>query len=76
VYFTINQPTPLNPAHHPQFQPILYAASLVIPIVNLGQGGIWELTPADQWAAATLTALGWIFATAAVAGITRVLTRT
>ena len=75
VYFTVNQPAPLDAAHHPSFQPVLYTANLVIPVIKLGQTGTWILTVTGQWVAATLTALGWIFATAAVAGITRVLTR-
>lgn len=75
VYFTINRPAALDPAQHPHYQPVLYAADLVIPIVDLGQAGIWAPIGAAQWVAAALTALGWILATAVVAGITRVLTR-
>ena len=41
VYFTINRPAALDPAQHPHYQPVLYAADLVIPIVDLGQAGIW-----------------------------------
>ena len=74
-YFAVNRPVPLDPAHHPPFEPILYAASLLIPLVNLGQANTWQLTGAGQWVSAILTGLGWIFATAAVAGVTRVLTR-
>ena len=76
AYFTINQPVPADPAHHPHYQPVLYAADLVIPVVNFGQSGAWLPTGAGQWVAAGLTAFGWIFATAVVAGVTRVLTRT
>lgn len=75
VYFTLNPPAPLYPAQHPQFQPVLYTANLIIPIVNLGQGGTWQLPATSQWVAAALTVLGWVFATAAVAGLTRVLSR-
>jgi hypothetical protein len=76
VYFTINRPVALDPTHPSHYQPVLYAADLVIPIVNLGQSDAWAPAGASQWIAAALTALGWILATAAVAGITRVLTRT
>ena len=75
VYFTINRPAPLNPAQHPHYQPVLYVANLLIPIVNLGQGNTWAPAGAAQWVAAALIAMGWILATAVVAGITRVLTR-
>ena len=76
VYFTFNRPAPLDPAQHPHYQPVLYAADLLIPIVNLGQTDTWAPTGAAQWIAATLTALGWILATAVIAGVTRALTRT
>jgi hypothetical protein len=66
----------LDPTQHPHYQPVLYAANLVISIVNLSQADIWAPAGAAQWVAAALTALCWILATAAVAGITRVLTRT
>ena len=75
VYFTVNRPAPIDPSHHPHYQPILYAADLVIPVVNLGQTGAWNPTGAAQWVAAALTVSGWILATAVVAGVTRVLAR-
>jgi hypothetical protein len=75
AYFTINRPALLDPLQHPHYQPILYAADLVIPIVNLGQADTWAPAGAAQWVAAALVALGWILATAVVAGITRVLAR-
>ena len=76
VYFTLNRPAPLDPTQHPHYQPVLYAADQLIPVVNLGQAGIWAPAGAAQWVAAALVALGWILVTAVVAGITRVLTRT
>lgn len=73
-YFAVNRPTLLDPVQHPHFQPLLYAADLVIPIVHLGQADTWAPAGAAQWVAAALIALGWLLATAVVAGITRVLT--
>ena len=75
VYFTVNRPAPLDPAHHPHYQPVLYAADLLIPIVNLGQSNTWAPAGPAQWVAGALIAMGWILATAVVAGITRILTR-
>jgi hypothetical protein len=75
VYFTLNRPAPIDPSHHPHYQPILYTADLVIPVVNLGQAGAWNPTGVAQWVAAALTASGWILATAVIAGMTRVLAR-
>lgn len=37
VYFTLNPPASLDPARHQQFQPVLYTANLVIPIVTLAR---------------------------------------
>jgi hypothetical protein len=74
-YFALYHPAPVDPVHHPHFQPILYAASLIIPVVNLGQNGSWNTAGGSQWIAAILIAMGWILATAVVAAITRVLTR-
>ena len=75
VYFTIYRPAPLNASQHAYFQPVLYSADLVIPIVNLGQSGSWSPAGFGQWVAAALVASGWVLATAVVAGLTRVLTR-
>ena len=75
VYFTINRPAPINPAQHPHYQPVLYTADLLIPLVNLGQSNVWAPAGAGQWVAAALVGLGWVLVTAVVAGITRVLAR-
>jgi hypothetical protein len=76
VYFTMNRPAALDPTQHPHYQPVLYAADLLIPLANLGQSDLWAPAGAAQWVAAALVALGWILATAVVAWITRALTRT
>jgi hypothetical protein len=75
LYFAVHQPTPVDPANHPHFQSVLYTASLIIPVVNLGENGAWNNSGLAQWIAALLIAMGWILATAVVAGATRVLTR-
>ncbi len=75
MYFTANRPAPVDPVHYPHYQPVLYAADLVIPIVNLGQAGVWAPAGAAQWVAAALVASGWILATSVIAGITRILAR-
>ena len=75
VYFTANRPAPVDPGHQPHYQPVLYTADLVVPIVNLDQTGAWKPTGTAQWVAAALVISGWILATAVVAGVTRVLAR-
>jgi hypothetical protein len=74
LYFTFNRPASLDPAMHPHYQPVLYTAELLIPIVNLGQSN-WAPAGASQWISVALIGLGWILVTAVVAGVTRVLTR-
>jgi hypothetical protein len=75
VYFTVNRLALLDPTQHPHHQPVPCAADLVIPIGN-SQAGTWAPAAAAQCVACALTGLGWIFATAVVAGTTRVLIRT
>ena len=75
VYFSFNRPASINPAQHPHYQPVLYTADLLIPLVNLGQSNVWAPAGAGQWVAAALVGLGWVLVTAVVAGITRVLVR-
>ena len=41
VYFTYNRPAPLDPAQHPHYQPVLYTADQLIPLVNLSQANVW-----------------------------------
>lgn len=74
VYFTFNRPASLDPAIHPHYQPVLYTAELLIPIVNLGQSN-WAPAGASQLISVVLIGLGWILVTSVVAGVTRVLTR-
>jgi hypothetical protein len=74
-FFALNPPAPVDPAHQPPYQPVLYTASLLIPLVNFGQGGVWRPAGAGQWVGAGLVTAGWVLATSVAAGITRVLTR-
>lgn len=60
------------PRDYPCFDPLIYSAETVLPLVRLGQTEYWR--PADarsryQWFVWTATALGWLFATLAVAGL-------
>jgi hypothetical protein len=59
---------------HPHWNAALYSASLVLPIVNLGQDG-WAPAGFSQWLSAGLVMTGWLLATTAVTGATRVLQR-
>ncbi|WP_141704189.1 hypothetical protein [Planobispora rosea] len=75
LFFTYHRPSPIKLGEHPPFQPVLYAADLLLPIVNLGQEGAFKHQGLAQVVAAVMVLLGWIFATAVIAGVTRVLSR-
>ena len=75
VYFTYNRPAPLDPAQHPHYQPVLYTADQLIPLVNLSGANVWAPGGISQWITFALVVLGWVLATAIVAGVTRVLAR-
>ncbi|MFK4036338.1 hypothetical protein ACI2LC_11125 [Nonomuraea wenchangensis] len=75
VFFTYHQPQPIKAGEHPAYQPVLYTADVLLPIINLGQESAFTHQGLAQWVASVLIVLGWMFATALVAGVTRVLTR-
>ncbi|MER6978859.1 oxidoreductase [Streptomyces carpinensis] len=66
---------PVTPGQHPQWNPALFALDLLLPVVDLGQAGQWQLTGGWQWLAAVLVLLGWTLATTVAAGATRLLRR-
>ena len=58
-----------------EFQPIVYAADALIPVVNLHQRDVWAAHDFAIWIAATLTLAGWVLTTAVVAALTGLLRR-
>jgi hypothetical protein len=60
---------------HPNFHPFLYAAELVLPIVNLGEREAWSPTHLAQAVAIIWVLLGWLFASALVAGLSGLVRR-
>ncbi|MFG2130345.1 oxidoreductase [Streptomyces sp. NPDC048751] len=66
---------PVNGDGHPPWNPALLALDLLLPVIDLGQVGQWELRGGWQWLAAALILLGWILATTVAAGATRLLRR-
>jgi hypothetical protein len=75
AWFAANPPTPIDEGQNPAFNPWLFAADTLLPIVNLGQDGYWRMDGASQWISSGLVAAGWILATTAAAGAARVLKR-
>jgi hypothetical protein len=66
---------PVQPGQHPPWNPALFALDLLLPVIDLGQVGVWQLRGGWQWLAAALVLLGWILATTVAAGATRLLRR-
>ncbi|MGC0318269.1 oxidoreductase [Kitasatospora acidiphila] len=74
LWFAWHQPEPMKHDEHPHWNAALYAASLVLPIVNFGQDG-WAPAGFSQWLSAALVVTGWVLASTVVTGATRVLQR-
>ncbi|MFJ3668448.1 oxidoreductase [Streptomyces sp. NPDC090106] len=66
---------PLRGAAGPQWNPALFALDLLLPVIDLGQAGAWQLRGGWQWLSAVVILLGWTLATTVAAGATRLLRR-
>ncbi|MFJ3301743.1 oxidoreductase [Streptomyces sp. NPDC086549] len=66
---------PMNPGGHPVWNPALFTLDLLLPVIDLGQVGQWQLRSGWQWLSAVMILLGWILATTVAAGATRLLRR-
>lgn len=75
IWFVYHRLPPLENDQNPVWQPVIYAADLLIPVVNLGQDGLWQASGPSAWVAGSLTAVGWLLLSTAAAGATRILTR-
>lgn len=68
-------PSPLKSGEHPDWNPALFALDLLLPVIDLGQAGSWQLHGGWQWLSTALVLLGWVLATTVAAGATRLLRR-
>lgn len=76
VYFAAHRtPPPADSGYRPHWNPALYALDLLLPVIDLGQDNAWREAGTAQWVASALTVLGWILATTAAAGASRLLRR-
>jgi len=75
LWFAGHRQVPLDTGQLPVWNPALLATDLLLPIVDLGQDKGWQMSGPSQWIGAALIAAGWILATTAAAGATRVLKR-
>jgi hypothetical protein len=57
------------------WNPVLYTLDLLVPIIDFGNKNRWQAPGASQWIASALIATGWVLATTAAAGLTRMLRR-
>ncbi len=77
VYFSAHPAPPAadSGGYAPHWSPALYALDLLLPVIDLGQDNAWRVSGAGQWVASSLTLLGWMLATTAAAGASRLLRR-
>ncbi|MEV7688565.1 oxidoreductase [Streptomyces bungoensis] len=66
---------PVDAGGHATWSPALFTLDLLLPVIDLGQVGEWQLEGAWQWLAAAMVLLGWVLATTVAAGATRLLRR-
>jgi hypothetical protein len=50
------------------FEPVIYTADALVPVLNLGQETAWNAHGAALWTTAALTVVGWLLTTALLAG--------
>ncbi|MFE9900381.1 oxidoreductase [Streptomyces achromogenes] len=66
---------PVNSGGHPAWSPALFTLDLLLPVIDLGQTGQWQLRGGWQWLATAMILAGWVLATTVAAGATRLLRR-
>ncbi|HET6500528.1 MAG TPA: oxidoreductase [Amycolatopsis sp.] len=58
-----------------EWNPVLYTADLLVPIVDFGNKGRWYMHGADKWVSDGFIAAGWVLATTVAAGAGRLIRR-
>ncbi|SFJ57558.1 oxidoreductase [Amycolatopsis sacchari] len=58
-----------------QWNPVLYTADLLVPIVDFGNKGRWYMHGMDKWVSSGFVAAGWVLATTVAAGAGRMIRR-
>ncbi|MFJ8096346.1 oxidoreductase [Streptomyces griseofuscus] len=66
---------PTNHDEHPYWSPALFTLDLLLPVIDLGQVGEWQLHGPWVWLSAAMILLGWVLATTVAAGASRLLRR-
>jgi hypothetical protein len=69
------RPSEINDGDSLIWNPVLYTLDLLVPIIDFGNKNRWQAPGTSQWIASALIATGWMLATTAAAGLTRMLRR-
>ena len=75
VYYSTVTPMRVDDQDTSVFNPVLYTADQLIPVVRFGQPEVWQFHGAAAVVGVVLTVLGWTLGIAIASGATRVLTR-
>jgi hypothetical protein len=75
VYFANVRPQHVASDDTSVFNPVLYAADRLVPVVDLGRSDVWQYHGAAAVVSGLLTIIGWTLGIAIAAGATRTLSR-
>ena len=75
LFFTRYRPEPVHPEDHPAYNPVLYTADRLIPLVHFGPSETWQASGIPLVVGSALTIAGWALGIAIAAGATRSLSR-
>ncbi|MFF3907613.1 hypothetical protein ACFYZJ_16790 [Streptomyces sp. NPDC001848] len=75
AYFSTVRPERINTEDHSVFNPVLYAADHLVPVIRFGQTDVWQYHGTPAVVTAALTVLGWTLGIAIAAAASRTLTR-
>ncbi|MFL6073726.1 MAG: hypothetical protein ACJ73S_10060 [Mycobacteriales bacterium] len=73
--FARYRPAPVDAAHGPGFNPFVYTADLLLPVIDFGQEHAFVSRGHLQLLADGLVAAGWLLASTVAAGFTRAVNR-
>ncbi|MDF2255167.1 hypothetical protein [Streptantibioticus ferralitis] len=75
AYFSVVKPDHVSMEDRSVFNPVLYAADHLIPVIRFGQNDVWQYHGAAAVVTVVLTVLGWTLGIAIAAAASRTLTR-
>ncbi len=75
AYFSTVRPDHVSTEDRSVFNPVLYAADHLIPVIRFGQSEVWQYHGVAAVVTVVLTVLGWTLGIAIAAAATRTFTR-